>query len=150
MGSLLAVHVYDAIYMTQRAECILCAVISIKAVCADEGDKGTFKHTFEFFHNIKIDVSKQIKPVFKFLTKRRRRTNILMAQAFKAAFLRLRYPHRLWLLFSVLIHCLNGLRHWYGYLFISLLFLISDIVFLTTYSNIWLSYGLIAVLLAAF
>jgi putative transposase len=35
-----------------------------------EGYRGTFKNTFEEFHNIRIDISKQIKPIFEVLPKR--------------------------------------------------------------------------------
>jgi putative transposase len=42
----------------------------IIAGCADEGYRGTFKNTFEEFHNIRIDISKQIKPIFEVLPKR--------------------------------------------------------------------------------
>ena len=43
---------------------------SIHAGCADEGYRGTLKNTFEVFHNVMIDISKQIKPVFEALPKR--------------------------------------------------------------------------------
>jgi putative transposase len=35
-----------------------------------EGYRGTFKNTFEEIHNIRIDISKQIKPIFEVLPKR--------------------------------------------------------------------------------
>ena len=34
-------------------------------VCADQGYRGTFKNTFEIFHNIKVDISPQIKNEFE-------------------------------------------------------------------------------------
>lgn len=34
---------------------------TIRVGCADGGYRGTFKNTFEEFHNIKIDISMQIK-----------------------------------------------------------------------------------------
>lgn len=43
---------------------------TIEAGCAAEGYRGTFKNTFEIFHNIRIDISKQIKPKFEVLPKR--------------------------------------------------------------------------------
>lgn len=39
---------------------------SIEAGCADEGNSGTLKNTFEIFHNIRIDIPKQINPVLRF------------------------------------------------------------------------------------
>ena len=41
----------------------------IKSGCADEEYKVTFKNIFESFHNIRIDISKQIKPTFEILPK---------------------------------------------------------------------------------
>lgn len=75
MGNLLAVHVHAAnIHDTKGGvftfEKALYRYPSIKAGCADEGYRGTFKNTFEIFHNIRIDISKQIKPVFEVLPKR--------------------------------------------------------------------------------
>lgn len=75
MGNLLAVHVHAAnihdtkggVYTFEKA---LYYYPSIEAGCADEGYRGTFKNTFEIFHNIRIDISKQIKPVFEVLPKR--------------------------------------------------------------------------------
>ena len=65
MGNLLAVHVHAAnihdtkggVYTFEKA---LCRYPSIEAGCADEGYRGTFINTFEIFHNIRIDISKQI------------------------------------------------------------------------------------------
>lgn len=34
-------------------------------VCADQGYRGTFKNTFEIFHNIKVDIFPQIKNEFE-------------------------------------------------------------------------------------
>ena len=75
MGNLLAVHVHAAnihdtkggVYTFEKA---LYHCPSIEAGCADEGYRGTFKNTFEIFHNIRIDISKQIKPVFEVMPKR--------------------------------------------------------------------------------
>ena len=75
MGNLLAVHVHAAnihdtkgeVYTFEKA---LYHYPSIEAGCADEGYRGTFKNTFEIFHNIRIDISKQIKPVFEVMLKR--------------------------------------------------------------------------------
>lgn len=75
MGNLFAVHVHAAnihdtkggVYTFEKA---LYHYPSIEAGCADEGYRGTFKNTFEIFHNIRIDISKQIKPVFEVMTKR--------------------------------------------------------------------------------
>lgn len=75
MGNLLAVHVHAAnihdtkggVYTFEKA---LYYYPSIKAGCVDEGYRGTFKNTFEIFHNIRIDISKQIKPTFEVLPKR--------------------------------------------------------------------------------
>ena len=72
MGSLLCVHVHRAnrhdtkggVYTFEKA---LYRYPSVIAVCADEGYRGTFKNTFEWFHNIRIDISKQIKPNFEVL-----------------------------------------------------------------------------------
>lgn len=55
------------IYMTQKA---LYRYPNIQACCADAGYRGTFKNTFEEFYNIRIDISKQIKPKFEILPKR--------------------------------------------------------------------------------
>ena len=66
MGNLLAVHVHAAnihdtkggIYTFEKA---LYRYPTIQAGCADGGYRGTFKNTFEEFHNIRIDISMQIK-----------------------------------------------------------------------------------------
>jgi putative transposase len=75
MGNLLAIHVHKAnqhdtkggVYTFEKA---LYRYPSIQAGCADDGYRGTFKNTFEIFHNIRIDISKQIKPTFEVLPKR--------------------------------------------------------------------------------
>lgn len=75
MGNLLAVHVHAAnihdtkggVYTFEKA---LYHYLSIESGCANEGYRGTFKNTFEIFHNIRIDISKQIKPVFEVMPKR--------------------------------------------------------------------------------
>lgn len=75
MGNILAVNVHKAnqhdtkggVFVFEKA---LFLYPSIHAGCADEGYRGTFKNTFEVFHNVMIDISKQIKPVFEVLPKR--------------------------------------------------------------------------------
>lgn len=75
MGNLLAVNVHKAnqhdtkggVFVFEKA---LFLYPSIEAGCADEGYRGTFKNTFEMFHNVRIDISRQIKPVFEILPKR--------------------------------------------------------------------------------
>lgn len=67
MGNLLCVHVHAAnihdtkggVYTFEKA---LYRYPTIQAACADGGYRGTFKNTFEEFHNIRIDISMQIKP----------------------------------------------------------------------------------------
>ena len=66
MGNLLCVHVHAAnihdtkggVYTFEKA---LYRYPTIQADCADGGYRGTFKNTFEEFHNIRIDISMQIK-----------------------------------------------------------------------------------------
>lgn len=75
MENILAVNVHQAnkhdtkggVFVFEKA---LFLYPEIEACCADEGYRGTFKSTFEIFHNIRIDISKQIKPVFEVLPKR--------------------------------------------------------------------------------
>jgi len=67
MGNLLCVSVHAAnihdttggVYAFAKA---LYRYPAIRAVCADGGYRGTFQNTFEKFHNIRIDISMQIKP----------------------------------------------------------------------------------------
>ena len=99
MGNLLAVHVHAAnihdtkggVYTFEKA---LYHYPSIEAGCADEGYRGTFKNTFEIFHNIRIDISKQINPVFEVMPKRCGE-NLFMVWSFKTSFERLRNPDHL-------------------------------------------------------
>ena len=66
MGNLLSVNVHAAnihdtkggVYTFEKA---LYRYPTIQAGCADGGYRGTFKNTFEEFHNIRIDISMQIK-----------------------------------------------------------------------------------------
>ena len=66
MGNILSVHVHAAnihdtkggVYTFEKA---LYRYPTIQAGCADGGYRGTFKNTFEGFHNIRIDISMQIK-----------------------------------------------------------------------------------------
>lgn len=75
MGNIPAVNVHKAnqhdtkggIFVFEKA---LFLHPSIKACCADGGYRGTFKNMFELFHNIRIDISKQIKPKFEVLPRR--------------------------------------------------------------------------------
>jgi putative transposase len=75
MGNILAVNVHkanqhdtkDGIFVFEKALFLYPRII---AGCVDEGYRGTFKNTFEEFHNIKIDILKQIKPIFEVLPKR--------------------------------------------------------------------------------
>lgn len=67
MGNLLCVHVHAAnIHDTKGGvytfEKVLYRYPTIQAACADGGYRGTFKNTFEEFHNIRIDISMQIRP----------------------------------------------------------------------------------------
>lgn len=67
MGNLLCVHVHAAnihdtkggVYTFEKA---LYRYPTIQAAAADGGYRGMFKNTFEEFHNIRIDISMQIKP----------------------------------------------------------------------------------------
>lgn len=66
MGNILSVHVHAAnIHDTKGGiftfEKALYRYPTIQASCADGGYRGTFKNTFEEFHNIRIDISMQIK-----------------------------------------------------------------------------------------
>lgn len=70
MGNLLCVHVRAAnIHDTKGGlftfEKALYRYPTITAGCADQGYQGTFKKTFELFHNIRIDISPRIKNVFE-------------------------------------------------------------------------------------
>lgn len=72
MGNLLAIRVHkanqhDTKSGVQTFEKALYRYPTIIAACADEGYRGTFKNTFEWFHNTRIDISKQIKPIFEVL-----------------------------------------------------------------------------------
>ena len=77
MGNLLCVNIHAAnihdtkggIYTFEKA---LYRYPTIQAGCADGGYRGTFKNTFEEFHNIRIDISMQIEPKagFKVVPKR--------------------------------------------------------------------------------
>ena len=40
-------------------------ISTIISGCADQSHRGTFKNTFEFFHNIRIDISLRIKNDFE-------------------------------------------------------------------------------------
>ena len=70
MGNLLCVHVHAAnihdtkggVYTFEQA---LFRYPTIIAACADQGYRGTFKNTFETFHNIRIDISPRIKNTFE-------------------------------------------------------------------------------------
>ncbi len=66
MGNLLCIHVHAAnIHDTKGGvftfEKALYRYPTIQSGCADSGYRGTFKNTFEEFHNIRIDISMQIK-----------------------------------------------------------------------------------------
>ena len=75
MGNILAVQVHEAnihdtkgdVFVFEKA---LFLYSKISSVCADGGYRGTFKNTFEIFHNIRTDISMQIKPKFEVLPKR--------------------------------------------------------------------------------
>jgi len=57
-----AANIHDAkggVYTFKKA---LRRYPAIRAAGADGGYRGTFQNTFEKFHNIKIDISMQIKP----------------------------------------------------------------------------------------
>ena len=66
MGNLLCIHVHAAnihdtkggVYTFEKA---LYRYPTIQAGCADGGYRGTFRNTFDEFHNIRIDLSMQIK-----------------------------------------------------------------------------------------
>lgn len=66
MGNILSVHVHaenihdtkGGVYSLEKA---IYKYPTIRAGCADGGYRGTFKNTFEGFHNIRIDISMQIK-----------------------------------------------------------------------------------------
>ncbi len=71
MGNILVVNIHKAnqqdtkggVFVFEKA---LFLYPTIETGCADEGYRGTFKNTFEIFHNIRIDILKQIKPTLKF------------------------------------------------------------------------------------
>ena len=75
MGNILAVDIHKAnihdtkggIFVIEKA---LHNYPSINACCADAGYRGIFKNTFEMYHGIHVDISKQIKPKFEILPKR--------------------------------------------------------------------------------
>ncbi len=75
MGNILSVNVHSAnkhdtksgFFVFEKA--LLCYP-NIHSCCADGGYRGTFKKAFEIFHNIKIDISMQIKSKFEVLPKR--------------------------------------------------------------------------------
>ena len=66
MGNLLCIHVHAAnihdtkggVYTFEKA---LYRYPTIQVGCADGGYRGTFRNTFDEFHNIRIDISMQIK-----------------------------------------------------------------------------------------
>ena len=66
MGNLLCIRIHAAnihdtkggIYTFEKA---LYRYPTIQAGCADGGYRGTFRNTFDEFHNIRIDISMQIK-----------------------------------------------------------------------------------------
>ena len=66
MGNLLCIYVHAAnihdtkggVYTFEKA---LYRYPTIQAGCADGGYRGTFRNTFDEFHNIRIDISMQIK-----------------------------------------------------------------------------------------
>ena len=70
MGNLLCVHVHvgnihdtkGGVYTLEKA---LYHYPTLIGVCADQGYRGTFKNSFEIFHNIKVDISPQIKNEFE-------------------------------------------------------------------------------------
>ena len=74
MGNLLCIHVHAAnihdtkggVYTFEKA---IYRYPTIRAGCADGGYRGTFRNTFDEFHNIRIDISMQIKEQKGFLTK---------------------------------------------------------------------------------
>jgi len=75
MGNILAVHIHAANIHDTKGGCYVFANAmrkypSIKAGCADEGYCGTFKRLIEATFNVRIDISKQIKPKFEVLPKR--------------------------------------------------------------------------------
>ena len=70
MGNLLCVHVHAAnIHDTKGGvytfEKTLYRYPTIKGVRADQGYRGTFKNTFETFHDIPVDISPRIKNAFE-------------------------------------------------------------------------------------
>ena len=59
MGNLLCIHdTKGGVYTFEKA---LYRYPTIQAGCADGGYRGTFRNTFDEFHNIRIDISMQIK-----------------------------------------------------------------------------------------
>lgn len=74
MGSLLAVYIHAAnihdsksgLFVLQKT---LYCYPNIQACCADAGYRGKFKNTFEDLYNIRVDISKQIKPKFEIFSK---------------------------------------------------------------------------------
>ena len=70
MGNLLCVHVHTGnihdtkggVYTLEKA---LYHYPTLIGVCADQGYRGTFKNTFEIFHNIKVDIFLRIKNEFE-------------------------------------------------------------------------------------
>ena len=70
MGNLLCVHVHagnihdtkGGVYTFEKA---LYRYPTLIGVRADQGDRGTFKNTFEIFHNLKVDISPRIKNEFE-------------------------------------------------------------------------------------
>ena len=70
MGNLLCVHVHagnihdtkGGVYTFEKA---LYRYPTIVGVRADQRDRGTFKNTFEIYHDIKVDISPRIKNEFE-------------------------------------------------------------------------------------
>ena len=70
MGNLLCVHVHagnihdtkGGVYTFEKA---LYRYPTLIGVRADQGYRGTFKNTFEIFHNLKVDISPRIKNEFE-------------------------------------------------------------------------------------
>ena len=65
-NSLLLIHLRRTIFTIQKGgvytfEKALYRYPTIQAGCADGGYRGTFQNTFDEFHNIRIDISMQIK-----------------------------------------------------------------------------------------
>ncbi|MFX3615976.1 MAG: hypothetical protein ACE3JK_00400 [Sporolactobacillus sp.] len=86
METILAIHIHVTNRHNTKGGCYVFANAmqkypSIRAGCADEGYRGTFKRLIKADFNVRIDISKQIKPKFEAFPERWR-VNFFLAKQF--------------------------------------------------------------------